>query len=111
MIPKSGYRFSDKITPSEKLLRSLHGADFVGAGLHGRGDQQIDAHPGALDLGRERVGKPALQRPDQRFAHHLVVTIPDAVAGVARAEAVWIAEGFPLDRKSLDAIINHTLGG
>jgi poly(A) polymerase len=32
-------------------------------------------------------------------------------SALARAEAVWIGEGFPTDRKSLDEIINHTLGG
>jgi poly(A) polymerase len=32
-------------------------------------------------------------------------------SALARSEEVWIAEGFPTDRKSLDAIINHTLGG
>ena len=32
-------------------------------------------------------------------------------SALARAENVWIAEGFPTDRKSLDEIINHTLGG
>jgi tRNA nucleotidyltransferase/poly(A) polymerase len=32
-------------------------------------------------------------------------------SALARSEEVWIAEGFPADRKSLDAIINHTLGG
>jgi len=32
-------------------------------------------------------------------------------SALSRAEQVWIAEGFPLDRKALDEIINHTLGG
>jgi tRNA nucleotidyltransferase/poly(A) polymerase len=32
-------------------------------------------------------------------------------SALARSEEIWIAEGFPTDRKSLDAIINHTLGG
>jgi hypothetical protein len=32
-------------------------------------------------------------------------------SALARAEKVWIAEGFPMDRKALDEIINHTLGG
>jgi len=32
-------------------------------------------------------------------------------SALSRAEEIWIAEGFPLDRRSLDAILNHTLGG
>jgi poly(A) polymerase len=32
-------------------------------------------------------------------------------SALSRAEQSWIGEGFPMDRKSLDAIINHTLGG
>ena len=32
-------------------------------------------------------------------------------SALSRAEQAWIAEGFPMDRKSLDAIVNHTLGG
>jgi tRNA nucleotidyltransferase/poly(A) polymerase len=32
-------------------------------------------------------------------------------SALSRAEEVWISEGFPMDRKSLDAIINETLGG
>ena len=32
-------------------------------------------------------------------------------SALARSEEIWIAAGFPTDRKSLDAIINETLGG
>jgi len=32
-------------------------------------------------------------------------------AALARAEAAWIAEDFPVDRKSLNEIVNHSLGG
>jgi hypothetical protein len=32
-------------------------------------------------------------------------------AALARAEAAWIKEGFPLERKALDQIINEALGG
>src|ERR1043165_9630782 len=69
-----------------QLLRRLHGSDFVRAGLHRGGDEEIDAHPGALDLRRERIREPALERPDQRFADDLVMAVLHAVAGVARAE-------------------------
>ena len=32
-------------------------------------------------------------------------------AALARAETAWIKEGFPLERKALDQIINEALGG
>ena len=32
-------------------------------------------------------------------------------SALVRAEKAWIAEGFPMDRRALDEIVNHTLGG
>jgi poly(A) polymerase len=36
---------------------------------------------------------------------------PSLGAALARAEAAWIAAGFPLERKALNEIVNEALGG
>jgi poly(A) polymerase len=36
---------------------------------------------------------------------------PSLGAALARAEQIWIADGFPLERRALDAVINQALGG
>jgi poly(A) polymerase len=49
-----------------------------------------------------------------RAAHFIARGVekgPSLGAALARAENAWIAAGFPIDRKALDAIVNEALGG
>jgi hypothetical protein len=32
-------------------------------------------------------------------------------SALARSEEMWIREGFPMERKALDRIVNEALGG
>jgi poly(A) polymerase len=70
-----------------------------------------DAAWRALALTPERWTAPAFPLRAADFIARGVGKGPVLGSALARAENVWIAEGFPLDRRSLDEIINHTLGG
>ena len=65
----------------------------------------------ALAMTPERWTAPAFPLRAADFIARGVEKGPVLGAALARAEAVWIAEGFPLERKTLDEIINHTMGG
>jgi len=64
-----------------------------------------------LALTAQRWTAPAFPLRAADFIARGVGKGPVLGSALARAEQVWIAEGFPLDRRSLDEIINHTLGG
>jgi tRNA nucleotidyltransferase/poly(A) polymerase len=75
---------------------------------------QANAHDAAwraLATLPARWSAPAFPLKAADFIARGVEKGPVLGSALSRAEEVWIAEGFPLDRKSLDAIINHTLGG
>jgi tRNA nucleotidyltransferase/poly(A) polymerase len=65
----------------------------------------------ALAMTPERWTAPAFPLRAADFIARGVEKGPVLGSALARAEQVWIAEGFPLERKALDEIINHTLGG
>src|SRR5205085_5028129 len=73
-----------------------------------------NAHDAAwreLAMTPERWSAPAFPLRAADFIARGVEKGPVLGSALARSEEIWIAEGFPTDRKSLEAIINHTLGG
>jgi poly(A) polymerase len=65
----------------------------------------------ALALTPQRWTAPTFPLRAADFIARGVEKGPVLGSALSRAEQVWIAEGFPLDRRALDEIINHTLGG
>ena len=65
----------------------------------------------ALALTPQRWSAPTFPLRAADFIARGVEKGPVLGSALARAEEVWIAEGFPLERRALDEIINHTLGG
>jgi poly(A) polymerase len=75
---------------------------------------QASAHDAAWrDLVKlpERWTAPAFPLRAAHFLARGVEKGPSLGAALARAENAWIAAGFPMDRKALDAIVNEALGG
>jgi poly(A) polymerase len=96
------------------LIYSLGPDHFTGRVLLAWTRSDASAHDEAwraLATLPERWSAPAFPLKAADFIARGVEKGPVLGSALARAENVWIAEDFPLDRKSLDEIINHTLGG
>jgi poly(A) polymerase len=75
---------------------------------------EATAHDAAwrdLALLPQRWRAPAFPLRASHFIARGVEKGPSLGAALARAEAAWIAAGFPTDRKALDEIVNDALGG
>jgi len=59
----------------------------------------------------QRWSAPAFPLRAADFIARGVEKGPSLGAALARAEEAWIAAGFPLERKALNAIVNQSLGG
>jgi len=96
------------------LIYSLGPDHFTGRVLLAWTRSDANAHDPAwreLAMLPQRWTAPAFPLRAADFIARGVEKGPVLGSALARAEAVWIGEGFPTDRKSLDEIINHTLGG
>jgi hypothetical protein len=59
----------------------------------------------------QRWSAPAFPLRAADFMERGVEKGPSLGAALARAEATWVAQGFPMDRKALNHILNEALGG
>jgi tRNA nucleotidyltransferase/poly(A) polymerase len=59
----------------------------------------------------QRWSAPAFPLRAADFIARGVEKGPSLGAALARAEAAWVAQDFPMDRKALNAILNEALGG
>ena len=75
---------------------------------------EASAHDAAwrdLALLSQRWSAPTFPLRAAHFIARGVEKGPSLGAALARAEAAWIAAGFPLERKALNDIVNDALGG
>ncbi len=59
----------------------------------------------------QRWSAPAFPLRAADFMERGVEKGPSLGAALSRAEAAWVAQGFPMDRRALNGILNEALGG
>ena len=59
----------------------------------------------------QRWSAPAFPLRAADFIARGVEKGPALGSALARAEEMWIRDGFPMERKALDRIVNEALGG
>jgi poly(A) polymerase len=99
---------------AQRLIYRIGAEQFTARALLAWSRSQASAHDEAwrdLVTLPQRWSAPTFPLRAADFMERGVEKGPSLGAALARAEAVWMVQGFPMDRKALNAILNEALGG
>jgi poly(A) polymerase len=99
---------------ARELIYRIGAEHFTDRALLAWSRSEANAHDAAWrDLATlpDRWSAPAFPLRAADFIARGVEKGPVLGSALARSEEMWIREGFPMERKALDRIINEALGG